>query len=84
MESEYDVIVAFITTKLKWKKESDILILPSKENGLKEFSLVRLTKLATIDKELIVGRLGEITKTEVKQINKNLITLLSLDEIIET
>ncbi len=51
LESEYDVIVSFITTKLKWKKESDIMILPSKENGLKELSLVRLSKLATIDKD---------------------------------
>jgi mRNA interferase MazF len=33
---ELDVTVAFISTQLKWKEETDIVLKPSMENGLKK------------------------------------------------
>ncbi|MEX0811248.1 MAG: type II toxin-antitoxin system PemK/MazF family toxin [Chitinophagales bacterium] len=45
-----DITVTFISTQLKWKEETDVLLKPSKKNGLKKDSLIRLSKIATIDK----------------------------------
>jgi len=79
IETDEDVTVAFITTQLKWKTE----LQPSDLNGLKRVSLIRLNKLATIDKELVIGRLGSIDKTSTGLLNKNLIRIFRLDEIEE-
>jgi mRNA interferase MazF len=58
IETAGDVTIAFITTQIKWNSENDILLQPSDLNGLKKVSLIRLNKLATIDKGLVIGRLG--------------------------
>jgi len=63
---------------LKWQSAFDIVVQPTKLNGLKTSSLIRLSKLATIDKELIIGRLGILDKHYVDLVNKNLISLLKL------
>lgn len=75
-----DITVAFITSQIKWQEEHDLKIEPSAENGLKKTSLVRLNKLATIDSELVIGKLGNLTTAEMQQLNKNLIRLLQLDK----
>jgi mRNA interferase MazF len=62
--SESDVTLSFITTQLKWREENDILISPSDQNGLKRSSLIRLSKLITLDKNLILGRLGSVSPEE--------------------
>lgn len=49
IETEFDVTVAFITSQLKWKEKFDVVLQPAIENGLKQTSLIRITKLATID-----------------------------------
>ena len=36
IESEFAVTVAFISTQLKWKENTDILIKPASDNGLKK------------------------------------------------
>jgi mRNA interferase MazF len=38
-----DVTVVFISTQLKWKEKTDILLQPTKDNGLKKESLIRLS-----------------------------------------
>lgn len=53
-----DVIVAFITSILRVEPAS-APILPTAQNGLKVPSLVRFDKLATLDKIIIAGRLGD-------------------------
>ncbi|MBM3435639.1 MAG: type II toxin-antitoxin system PemK/MazF family toxin [Bacteroidetes bacterium] len=77
---ERDITIAFISTQLNWKEGTDIVLKPSKYNGLKKESLIRLSKLVTLDKELALGRLGRIENEMVKQVNKNLIRLFKLDE----
>ena len=74
-----DVTVAFISTQIHWKIETDILLQPGSQSGLKKESLIRLSKLATIDKRLILGRLGTIDNSTLKLVNKNLKKILKLD-----
>ena|ERR1035437_5749737 len=79
INSESDITLAFISTQLKWKEETDILLKPTKNNGLKKESLLRLAKLATIDKDLALGKIGKMDAYDLKQVNINLIKLLKLD-----
>jgi mRNA interferase MazF len=76
--SDLDVIVAFITTQFKWQNTFDILLEPNDLNGLKKTSLVRVSKITTIDKDLILGKLGEFDSLEMQSINKSLIKILNL------
>jgi mRNA interferase MazF len=80
LNGELDVTLAFISTQLKWKEESDILLKPTPENGLKIESIIRLSKLATLDKDLALGKLGAIEGETRKQVNKNITLLFKLDE----
>ena len=78
--SDRDITVAFITSQIKWQEEHDVKLEPSSENGLKRLSLVRLSKIATIDTELVLGRLGSISDADTQQLNRNLIQLLQLSK----
>ncbi|MDQ2106023.1 type II toxin-antitoxin system PemK/MazF family toxin [Azospirillum isscasi] len=53
-----DVIVAYITSVPRIEPDA-VPMMPSPSNGLRVPSLVRFDKLATIDKSIIAGRLGE-------------------------
>jgi mRNA interferase MazF len=77
-KSERDVTICFITSELKWKTEQDISIFPSENNGLKVPSLIRISKIATIDSALILGELGELSNIEIAELNKGLIKLFLL------
>jgi mRNA interferase MazF len=78
IETEKDVTVAFITTQIQWKEATDMLLRPTNVNGLKKESLIRLSKLATIDKDIVAGRLGSITNEELNELNNNLKVILKL------
>ena len=55
-----EVTVAFITTPLKWTEKTDVVLLPDHNNGIKKHSLIRISKVATLDKSLASGRLGYV------------------------
>ena len=78
--SELDVIVAFITSQFKWLSQFDFSIEPDELNGLKITSLLRLSKITTLDKDLILGKLGELSPVHINQINNNLLNLLQLKQ----
>ncbi len=78
IDSDEDITVSFITTQLKWQEKFDIRLEPSNENGLKKTSLIRLSKITTIDKELVIGKLGQLTDSEIEAVNRGLIVLLNL------
>jgi len=64
-EGKRDVIVAFISLKIPAElSDADILITSKqpafKGTGLKTDSVIKLDKIATVLKELVVGELGEI------------------------
>jgi len=79
INSDLDLTLAFISTQLKWKEETDVVLKPSNNNGLKKESLIRLSKLATIDKDLALGRIGSMDADDLKKVNVNLMKLLKLD-----
>ncbi|CAM3378608.1 type II toxin-antitoxin system PemK/MazF family toxin [Aequorivita lipolytica] len=58
--SDLDITIAFISTQLKWKEQTDVEIQPNQNNGLKKNSLIRLSKLVTLDKTLALGLLGNV------------------------
>ena len=70
--SQSSITVAFISTQSKWKEDTDLVLQPNEENGLKKESLVRLSKLATLDKDLAIGLLGRITNKQIESVNSNL------------
>ena len=72
VESEYDVTVSFITTQSGWNEKASVQLSPNTTNGLKKTSLIRLSKLATIDKELIIGKIGMLNKEETETVNQKL------------
>lgn len=73
------IVVVFITSRLKWKEQHDVVIEPTDENGLKKRSLIRCAKIATLDKELASGLLGKIGNENLSNVNDQLKDLLELD-----
>lgn len=78
IEGLNDITVSFITSQIKWKEEFDVKVNPSPENGLKRTSLIRLSKLSTIDKELVIGKLGKLSNDKINEINSSLIKAFKL------
>ncbi len=77
-ETQDDVTVIFITTKLKWKEDTDVLIIPEYDNGLKMESLLRVSKIATLDKSLVQGRLGFANAAILNEVDAKLVSYLKL------
>ncbi len=78
ISNSLDVTAAFITTQIGWQESNDLLLSANSTNGLKRNSLVRLSKLATIDSGLVLGKLGEISKNELEELDKKLIITLQI------
>jgi len=83
--NDNDVIIAFISSVLDSikLKETDIL-LDSKETsfnetGLKSTSIIRTDKLATIDKKIILGELGNINSDLIRKVDTYLKLVLDLN-----
>lgn len=79
VENHLDVTVTFISTQTNWKDETDILLQPTPTNGLKKESVVRLSKIATLDKNLVFGLLGRLDDSEISLLNVNLKKLFKID-----
>lgn len=77
--TEYDLTLSFVTTQIKWKEATDIELSPTRANGIKLPSLIRLSKIATVDKSLAIGKLGQLRQNEITELNQKLKTLLQLD-----
>ncbi|MBN8703545.1 MAG: type II toxin-antitoxin system PemK/MazF family toxin [Bacteroidetes bacterium] len=75
--TDADAILIFITTQLQWKERFDIVLKCTPKNGLKKESLLRVNKIATVDKKLIVGKIGSAEEI-IKTLNANLIELFNL------
>jgi mRNA interferase MazF len=73
-----DFTVCFITTQIYWQELTDVLLLPNATNGLKKQSLVRISKIATLDKVLAKGLLGRLTQNELFDLNDKLKALFKL------
>jgi len=73
-----DVIVAFITSQLNLRKDTDIKLQQTQQNGLKRNSILLLDKIATLSKKLITGRIGILTDSELILIDKNLVKIFQI------
>lgn len=73
-----EVVVAFITSQTPDPLlKSDIKLLANSETGLKKESVARLHKVFTLPKSQILGKLGEVSKSNQKKIQKSILELLS-------
>jgi mRNA interferase MazF len=82
-EGKEDVVVAFISSKVQSKLyEADVLVSGKnagfKGSGLKVDSLIKLDKIATILKDLVVGELGELDEQGKREVNRKLRKMLEL------
>lgn len=75
-----DVTLCFISSKLNWEEKNDLVLEPEKNNGLKMKSIIKTSKIATIDKDLIIGKLGTLDIERIKELNKKLIELFKINE----
>ncbi len=78
ISTKLDVTVSFITTQFQWKDKFDLELVPSTVNGLKKESIIRVSKLATIDKDLILGKIGNLESKYISALNSSLISILQL------
>ncbi len=82
-EGSKDVILLFISSKIP-SAPSDVDVLITKAHsgfrntGLKVDSVIKLDKIATVLKDLIVGELGEINGELRKEVNQKLRKLLEV------
>ncbi|MDB5011985.1 MAG: hypothetical protein JWQ25_187 [Daejeonella sp.] len=77
-ETNLDLTLCFITSQIQWQEVTDVRLVPSLINGLKKDSLVRVSKIATVDKSFTKGILGRLNHIEIADLNSKLKTLLQL------
>jgi mRNA interferase MazF len=77
--SDLDVTVTFITSQLVGQEVFDVPIEPSKENGIKKPSIIRLRKITTLDLSLVLGKIGSLSLTDLNRVNQGLKKLFALE-----
>ncbi len=77
-QNSSDFTVSFITTQVGWQEETDLIVQPHPENGLRRTSLIRTGKIATLDRSLAKGLLGKLSTTEIQELNSKLLVFFEL------
>jgi len=77
-DTNLDITVCFITTQIGWQEPTDVLLTPTATNGLRKQSLIRTSKIATLDRSLAKGLLGRLGSTELTELNSKLKILFQL------
>jgi mRNA interferase MazF len=77
-DTTLDLTVCFITTQLQWQEITDVKVISTSFNGLRKQSLIRTSKIATLDKALAKGLLGRLTTNEITELDNKLKVLLQL------
>jgi len=78
LDHDEDVTLSFITTKKRWAKEWDLYLESTVQNGLKKPSIVRLAKITTLEKSLILGELGMISQKKLDELQQKLRMLFDI------
>ena len=74
-----DCVVAFISSvKTKRKLAFDIAMSKSEGNGLKVDSVIKVNKLATLQKKIIIGTLGTLEPVHMTTVDKKLKQIFKL------
>lgn len=76
--NDLDVTVSFITSNLRWKNKFDLVLKKSNSNGLKVDSILKTSKIATLDKDLVAGKLGALSAYEISEMNEEMKKMLQL------
>jgi mRNA interferase MazF len=72
-------VVAFISsTPHKKIGLNDVSVAPSEHNGLKVSSTVKISKIATLQKKIILGELGSLEPVIMTKVDASLRNLLDL------
>lgn len=74
-----DITICFITSMIRLKDDDDIFVERSNLNGLKLDSIIKINKIATIDKLLIEGKIGVLENHYIYKINERLIKYFGLE-----
>jgi mRNA interferase MazF len=77
--SSADITVAFITTRMGWRDDTDVELVADPITGIKKPSLIRPAKLATIDKTIAIGKIGSVPLDILNQVNTSLKLILQLN-----
>jgi mRNA interferase MazF len=68
-----DIVVLFISSKPERRKSPyDILVKPTRGNGLKTKSSIKCAKMATLDKKIILGEIGSLSKSDQMKVDQKL------------
>lgn len=73
-----DCIVGFISSVQKKENTFDLSVEASKSNGLKVNSIVKVDKIATLQKKIVIGELGILEPIHMKEIDKKLKAIFAL------
>ncbi|MCF2490819.1 type II toxin-antitoxin system PemK/MazF family toxin [Dyadobacter sp. CY347] len=77
-DTNFDLTVCFITSQVSWQETTDVPLTPSTVNGLQKQSLIRTSKIATLDRSLAKGLLGKLPDAELSYLDTKLKILLQL------
>ena len=82
-EGKRDVVVTFISSKVPVDPAESDMVVPQNHpefpmTGLKVDSVVKLDKIATLSKNLIIGEIGEAGKAIREEINEKLCKILKI------
>jgi mRNA interferase MazF len=69
-QNSEDCIVAFVSSVERKLGLYDIVLAPTNENGLKGESVVKINKLATLEKKAIIGEIGKLDTVTLKKIDE--------------
>lgn len=76
--NDNDVIVLFITSNTKLKIKDSVPILPSSQNGIKVSSGIVCSKIATLDRNVILGKIGLVESVAQNKVDVSLKKVLGL------
>ncbi|MCE6988042.1 type II toxin-antitoxin system PemK/MazF family toxin [Dyadobacter sp. CY323] len=77
-ETRLDLTVCFITSQTSFQEPTDVQLTPGAASGLRKKSLIRTSKIATLDKLLAKGLLGKLSELETNDLNSRLKILFQL------
>jgi mRNA interferase MazF len=68
-----DCIAAFISSESSHKKHPcAVPVVPTNENGLKVKSVIKIDKIATLQKKIVLGELGKLESLVLKTVDRTI------------
>ena len=72
------IICVVITSNLKLSEAPGNILLPSKTTGLSKDSVINISQIITIDKSMLVEKIGELTNKQIIKLNESLKIVLDI------